>query len=222
MYLGTKLLACLPISADSDKSVRVPLSNKISENRISVCVKSNDIEPVDDLEVDEEGSIGSVSFPQQVIAAGGLNTYLMWVTLFEHRDDDEYDGQMGLQDNEEPRVQIQFVTQKDTDDFTRAKTYKNPNALTTQAKPKQQANTLPTTMTKSPSVSKAVAILLSNKQNSSSGSLKPTRPSTSGQKPNSSAMGLSERSLNMSQRSAEKSFAEQPSQASIHKSVTSL
>lgn len=32
----------------------------------------------------------------------------MWVTLFEHQDDDEYDGMMGLHDEEEPCVLMDF------------------------------------------------------------------------------------------------------------------
>lgn len=45
--------------------------------------------------------------------AGGCASYTQWITLFEHRDDDEYDGQMGLQDEEDPRILINFLTAKD-------------------------------------------------------------------------------------------------------------
>lgn len=39
---------------------------------------------------------------------GGLNTYKQWITLFEHQDDDEYDGSMGVQDDEVPRILVTF------------------------------------------------------------------------------------------------------------------
>ena len=44
---------------------------------------------------------------------GKLNvTHKMWVTLFDDQGDDEYDGALGLDDDEDPRVQLEFtVTQ---------------------------------------------------------------------------------------------------------------
>jgi hypothetical protein len=39
-------------------------------------------------------------------------TYSTWITLFDDQGDDEYDGAMGLNDDEDPRVQLEFtVTQ---------------------------------------------------------------------------------------------------------------
>ena len=49
-------------------------------------------------------NIGSVSIPQYIILNGGLNTFTQWITLFEHEEDDEYDGEMGINDDEEPRL----------------------------------------------------------------------------------------------------------------------
>ena len=57
----------------------------------------------------DEISIGSISIPQHLILNGNLNTtYLQWITLFEHQDDDEYDGSMGVQDDEDPRILVSF------------------------------------------------------------------------------------------------------------------
>ncbi len=52
--------------------------------------------------------MGSVSFRPQLILDGGAAVHRMWVTLFEHEDDDEYDGMMGLHDEEEPCVLMEF------------------------------------------------------------------------------------------------------------------
>ena len=52
--------------------------------------------------------MGSISIPQHILLSGGLNTFQQWITLFEHEDDDEYDGRMGLNDDEEPRLQATF------------------------------------------------------------------------------------------------------------------
>jgi hypothetical protein len=44
---------------------------------------------------------------------GGVNTYDQWITLFEWQDDDEYDGMMGVDDDEEPMVLVRFKTSQD-------------------------------------------------------------------------------------------------------------
>jgi hypothetical protein len=54
-----------------------------------------------------------VSIPQQIIYNGGVGTYTQWITLFEHEDDDEYDGEMGINDEEDPRVKVRFITEPD-------------------------------------------------------------------------------------------------------------
>ena len=41
---------------------------------------------------------------------GGLASYQQWVTLFEYADDDEYDGAMGLNDEEDPKVLLHLTT----------------------------------------------------------------------------------------------------------------
>lgn len=35
--------------------------------------------------------------------------YSMWITLFDDQADDEYDGAMGLNDDEEPRILVEMV-----------------------------------------------------------------------------------------------------------------
>ena len=32
--------------------------------------------------------------------------------MFEHEDDDEYDGEMGLDDDEDPRIRVTFATEE--------------------------------------------------------------------------------------------------------------
>ena len=54
--------------------------------------------------------IGSVSIPQHIVMGGGLASYQQWVTLFEYADDDEYDGAMGLNDEEDPKVLLHLTT----------------------------------------------------------------------------------------------------------------
>ena len=33
----------------------------------------------------------------------------MWITLFDDQNDDEYDGALGIQDDENPRVLVDFT-----------------------------------------------------------------------------------------------------------------
>jgi len=61
----------------------------------------------------DEKIIGSISVPQHIILNGGIANYTQWITLFEHEDDDEYDGSMGVNDDEEPRILVNFLIQQD-------------------------------------------------------------------------------------------------------------
>jgi hypothetical protein len=67
--------------------VKIPLSSTISSDKIVIMTKT--------LGQDEQ-QVGSVSIPQHIILNGGIASYTQWITLFEHHDDDEYDGMMGI------------------------------------------------------------------------------------------------------------------------------
>lgn len=112
--LGKKLLDTVNLT-DSSKEVVVPLSQKISEDKIVIACHTTVL-----LE-DGTYSLGSVSIPQPIIINGGLATYQQWITLFEHDDDDEYDGEMGIDDDEDPRISIKFVTAQDVDKVLKPK-----------------------------------------------------------------------------------------------------
>lgn len=45
--------------------------------------------------------------------ACGESRYKQWITLFDHFDDDEYDGDFGENDEETPRVQFLFSIEED-------------------------------------------------------------------------------------------------------------
>lgn len=36
----------------------------------------------------------------------------MWITLFDDQGDDDYDGALGLHDDEEPRILVEFTVTK--------------------------------------------------------------------------------------------------------------
>lgn len=104
--LGSKILDTLS-ALEPDKEVIVPLSNQLSEDKvIFVCTSSTKL-------ADNTFQVGSVSIPQQIIFNGGEGAYTQWITLFEHEDDDEYDGEMGLDDDEDPRIKIRFITEQE-------------------------------------------------------------------------------------------------------------
>ena len=56
--------------------------------------------------------VGSVSIPHEVFLSCGESRYKQWITLFDHLDDDEYDGDLGENDEEVPRVQFGFLIEQ--------------------------------------------------------------------------------------------------------------
>ena len=83
---------------------KVPLSSQISNERIAFVCKGRGLEE----------NIGSVSIPPWIVHNGGLATYEQWITLFEHEEDDEYDGEMGTNDDEKPMIKIRFEICQET------------------------------------------------------------------------------------------------------------
>ena len=64
---------------------------------------------VKDLQHDEP-YVGSVSIARSILLEGNLGeSYKMWITLFDDINDDEYDGAMGISDDESPRVLVEFT-----------------------------------------------------------------------------------------------------------------
>ena len=59
----------------------------------------------------------------------------MWVTLFESPDDDEYDGVMGCNDYEDPRVLLTFTVEQQVPS-------KSPSTASTHRRTKTADNTL--------------------------------------------------------------------------------
>lgn len=100
VFFGPKLVDVLVLPTRGPSNpVKIPLSTMISTDMIKIIAKT--------LGTDEI-NIGSISIPQYIILNGGLTSHTQWITLFEHLDDDEYDGQMGIHDDEEPRIKLHF------------------------------------------------------------------------------------------------------------------
>ncbi len=57
----------------------------------------------------EDSRIGSVSLPIGLFTGYGISlSQKCWVTLFDHPEDDEYDGDLQDDDEEAPRVHFSF------------------------------------------------------------------------------------------------------------------
>lgn len=56
--------------------------------------------------------VGSISIPQDLFVNSGDSKHVQWITLFDHLDDDEYDGDFTESDEEMPRVKFMFVIEK--------------------------------------------------------------------------------------------------------------
>ena len=58
----------------------------------------------------DEPYVGSVSIARSIFLEAATNqVHKMWITLFDDQGDDEYDGAMGLNDDEDPRVLMEFT-----------------------------------------------------------------------------------------------------------------
>lgn len=54
--------------------------------------------------------VGSVSIFRSILLEGQIGKkYTMWITLFDDQGDDEYDGQMGINDDEQPRILVELT-----------------------------------------------------------------------------------------------------------------
>jgi hypothetical protein len=52
--------------------------------------------------------VGSISIVPDLFFSLGQSRHVQWITLFDHLDDDEYDGDLTESDEELPRVQFMF------------------------------------------------------------------------------------------------------------------
>ena len=61
----------------------------------------------------EDPYVGSVSIARSILLEGMLGyTYEMWITLFDDQNDDEYDGTMGINDDDEPRILLELTVKE--------------------------------------------------------------------------------------------------------------
>ena len=85
-------------SGNQQNTVKVPLTSH-SHEKVVLVVKSLGR---------DEYKVGSISIHQDTFLVAGESKHRQWITLFDHLDDDEYDGDMGENDDEVPRVQCSF------------------------------------------------------------------------------------------------------------------
>ena len=100
VYLGPKIQDVLVISnemGESSSQVKVSL-NPESPDKLVIIVQTTD----------KSCKVGSVSIPQDLFFFSGQSRHLQWITLFDHLEDDEYDGDFTEEDEEMPRIQLMF------------------------------------------------------------------------------------------------------------------
>ena len=84
----------------------LPLEDNVTPDQPEVVFIVKDIQ-------NDEPYIGSISITRQTIMEGELNkSYSMWFTLFDSQSDDEYDGAMGLTDDEDPRILMELTLEQ--------------------------------------------------------------------------------------------------------------
>jgi hypothetical protein len=90
-------------SLQNQSLVKIPLNGN-SSDKLVVVVKTLSSSPISGTKSMNEVKVGSVSIPQDLFLQCGESRYRQWITLFDHIDDDEYDGDFGENDLETPRV----------------------------------------------------------------------------------------------------------------------
>jgi hypothetical protein len=102
-HVGKKLE---DVNVLSDQSrVKIAVRKNNSEDKLVIVVKSLG---------ESEERYGSISFALEayfgtasdMVVAG--QRYIQWITLFDHPDDDVYDGVLGEDDEETPRIRVEF------------------------------------------------------------------------------------------------------------------
>ena len=82
---------------DSSSQVKVSL-NPESPDKLVIVVQTTD----------KNFKIGSISIPQDLFFSSGVSKHVQWITLFDHIEDDEYDGDFTEEDEDMPRIQVMF------------------------------------------------------------------------------------------------------------------
>jgi len=77
----------------------------LNGENVSISVKSVGLK--------EEVRVGSVTVPAESFAARGESFSKIWITLFDHPEDDEYDGDLVEQDEEQPRLRLSLSIDQD-------------------------------------------------------------------------------------------------------------
>ena len=83
-----------------------------------------------------ERKLGSLSIPiKQFLEVERNKTYSHWVTLFDFLEDDEYDGDLGVNDEERPRAYIRYsLVGEATSKYTKPATTKTITSVTEETK----------------------------------------------------------------------------------------
>ena len=97
--MGKRLLDVL-VLGDLEQKLRVSLSKPADSIQIIIKFLGKD-----------ERKLGSVSLPARMFLESQPNrTYKHWVTILDHLDDDEFDGELGENDDESPRILLEYTT----------------------------------------------------------------------------------------------------------------
>jgi hypothetical protein len=104
-HIGKKLHDVLVLQDQS--KLKVPIKKGLSEKLVLVAKYLED----------EEERFGSITIMLETYFGDLSQTelgqrYTQWITLFDHPDDDIYDGILNEDDDEVPRVQIEFLVEE--------------------------------------------------------------------------------------------------------------
>lgn len=99
VFNGMRMVDILtfPRNSGPSKQIRVPLVNHLSgDETLDIICKI----------MGETDHLASISIPHDLILRASPGEHTQWITLYENRDEDAYNGQLGINDGDEPRIQI--------------------------------------------------------------------------------------------------------------------
>ena len=100
VFSGMRMVDILtfPRNSGPSKQIRLPIAKSGHETLDIICKIMGDTD-----------HLASISIPHELILQATPGEHTQWITLFESRDEDAYNGKLGINDSDEPRIQVSFT-----------------------------------------------------------------------------------------------------------------
>jgi len=108
VFLGEKCIDCVQLSSAGLEGQEAGLQTRTKKVKIPLFSLQEHCQIILKRVGSERERFGSISFSLKKLAAGMGSTFCHWVTLFDSLDDDAFDGALGQDDYDLPRVLLEY------------------------------------------------------------------------------------------------------------------